>query len=80
MKLNKIFGLKPKPYAENDRLSDDIPENIKSLIQNPSEPRRIYIECHGENPADIEALENKIKYFPEHQGIPLGYFPHQVIG
>jgi len=78
VKLNKIFGLVPKAYGVEDDLSSEIPSNVKERIQKSSEPRRIYIECHGENPADVEALENRITYFPEHQGIPIGYFPHQV--
>ncbi len=79
VKLNKIFGFTPKPYLPGDDLSnEDIPQNIKNKIKDENEPPRVYIECHGENPADIEALDKKIKYFPEHQGIPMGFFPHQV--
>jgi len=78
VKLNKIFGLVPKPYLRGDEVPEEVPENIKAKVQNENEPRRVYIECHGENPADVEALAGKIQYFPNHQGIPLGYFPHQV--
>jgi len=77
VKLNKIFGLVPAALQPDDDLSEDIPENLRARIQNPTESRRVYIECHGENPADVEALKGKIRYFPEHQGIPMGYFPHQ---
>jgi sodium/potassium-transporting ATPase subunit beta len=78
VKLNKIFGLIPKTYEPEDELPDGIPKNIQALIKNPDEPRRVYIECHGENPADEEALIDNIHYFPAHQGVPLGFFPHQV--
>lgn len=78
VKLNKIFGFVPEPFTELDDL-EGIPETIQKLIKDPNEPDRVYIECHGENAADEEALDGKIKYFPTHQGIPMGYFPHQVI-
>jgi len=78
VKLNKIFGLVPEPYAPTDDLPEEIPEAVRTSIKSPADPRRVYIECHGENPADVEALEGKIRYYPAHQGIPLGYFPHQV--
>lgn len=78
VKLNKIFGLVPEPYKPEDADSlTDVPENLRKLIKDPSEPRRVYIECHGENAADEEALSD-IKYYPDHQGVPMGYFPHQV--
>jgi sodium/potassium-transporting ATPase subunit beta len=78
VKLNKIFGLVPTPYEANDpEIPKEMPQNIKDLINDASQPRRVYIECHGENPADEEAL-SKITYFPSHQGVPMGFFPHQV--
>jgi len=77
VKLNKIFGLVPTPFEATDELPEGIPPHLRELIANPSEPRRVYIECHGENAADEEALSS-ITYFPSHQGVPMGYFPHQV--
>jgi sodium/potassium-transporting ATPase subunit beta len=78
VKLNKIFGLVPEPYQPEDAEGlNDVPDKIKRLIKDINEPRRVYIECHGENAADEEALSD-IKYFPDHQGVPMGYFPHQV--
>ena len=77
VKLNKIFGLVPQPFEANDDLPAAIPEAVRNLIKNPGEPRRVYIECHGENAADEEALST-ITYFPSHQGVPMGFFPHQV--
>jgi hypothetical protein len=77
VKLNKIFGFIPEPLTEADTL-EGIPDNIQQMIKDPKQPDRVYIECHGENPADEEALHGKMKYFPAHQGIPMGYFPHQV--
>ena len=55
VKLNKIFGLVPQPFEANDDLPAAIPEAVRNLIKNPGEPRRVYIECHGENAADEEA-------------------------
>ena len=80
VKLNKIMGLVPEPYLPEDADSEvlkPVPDNIKALIRDPAEPRRVYIECHGENAADEEALSD-VQYFPKHQGVPMGFFPHQV--
>ena len=77
VKLNKIFGLVPQPFEHADTLPEGIPANLVAKIQDPNEPRRVYIECHGENAADEEALSS-ITYFPDHQGVPMGFFPHQV--
>jgi sodium/potassium-transporting ATPase subunit beta len=78
VKLNKIFGLVPEPYAADEKdLPAEIPQAIKDRILDVNEPRRVYIECHGENAADEEAISS-ITYYPAHQGVPMGYFPHQV--
>ena len=79
VKLNKIMGLIPEPYQpeDADTLPAEVPESLRKLIRDPAQPRRVYIECHGENAADVEALSS-ISYFPAHQGVPMGYFPHQV--
>lgn len=77
VKLNKIFGFIPEPLTKTDDL-EGVPENIKKMIEDESQPHRVYIDCQGENPADVEALQGKLRYFPEHQGIPMGHFPHQV--
>ncbi|CAL1541450.1 unnamed protein product [Lymnaea stagnalis] len=70
LKLNKIFGWIPSIWDEKD--VSDVPKVIKDVYLSD----RIWVQCHGENPADEDNLGDKdqIKYFPQ-QGFPLGYYP-----
>merc|ERR1711878_247730 len=80
LKLNKIYDLTPTPYtkAEVAKLTneDDMPQSLRDHINAQSDDSQVWVECHGENPADAEALEGKIKYYPETQGYPSYYFPY----
>jgi len=77
LKLNKIYGLKLKAYegadiSEDKGMSKELVEHIK---KQPDQ-NQVWVECKGENPADIEALKGKIEYFPKSQGFPTYYFPY----
>lgn len=79
LKVNRIFNWNPKPYEpeffeEDEDKEDPIPESIKDLIR--ANQKNMYVNCEGENPADIEALDGKITYFPEDRGINFKYFPY----
>lgn len=80
LKLNKIYDLTPTPYtkAEVAKLTDedDMPQSLRDHINAQSDDSQVWVECHGENPADVEALAGKIKYYPETQGYPSYYFPY----
>merc|ERR1739838_1047614 len=57
LKLNKIFGLKNINYknAEED-LPEKMPDTLKAQIKAAGYPDQTWVECHGEYPADVEAL------------------------
>lgn len=77
LKLNKIYGLELNPYEEAE-LSEDLgmsKELIEHIKAQPDK-KQVWVECRGENPADVEALKGKIKYFPSSQGFPTYYFPY----
>lgn len=80
LKLNKIYDLTPTPYtkAEVAKLTDedDMPQSLRDHINAQSDDNQVWVECHGENPADVEALSGKINYFPKTQGYPAYYFPY----
>lgn len=79
LKVNRIFNWKPEPYdpayLEADQDPDDpIPEDVKTLIT--ADVNNIYVNCEGENPADIEAVDDNIEYFPDNRAISFKYFPY----
>ena len=80
LKINRIFGWEPEEYTDDDLNEDEeesenpIPENVKTLIR--ANRRKLYLDCQGENPADREILDGKLKYYPEDQGISYKYFPY----
>jgi len=80
LKLNKIYDLVPTPYTKDlvaNLTDDDMPKTLRDHIKAQADDSQVWVECHGENPADKEALAGKIKYFPETQGYPNYYFPYK---
>lgn len=75
LKINRIFNWEPQPFevAELDDI-EGMSENVKQKIR--ANPNQIYVDCQGENPADVEALNGQIKYYPEDQGISFKFFPY----
>jgi sodium/potassium-transporting ATPase subunit beta len=73
LKLNRIFGWVPKVWSLSEASSvGAIPESIKKQYTSD----RIWIDCHGENPADNDNLGlDKVEYFPQ-QGFPLSFYPY----
>lgn len=79
LKLNKIYNVRNEPWTDPDTeegFPEDMPETLKTHIKGQADKQMIWVECHGENPADKEALAGKIKYYPNTQGFPLYYFPY----
>ena len=85
LKINRIYGWEPQEYSADDltkaqELDPDYPED-----QMPAEiaaklsagPKKVYIDCQGENNFDIEGLGGKMRYFPADQGISYDYFPYK---
>lgn len=75
MRLNRIFNWEPQPYTaetiKNAEMSDVMKKNI--INNNTDNAKRIWIDCHGENPADKDNL-GEIRYYPT-QGFPHYYYP-----
>lgn len=82
-KLNKIYGLVNDPYDGTVKkdlgqaFPDDFPEELKAhvLSKGTVNKNQVWINCRGENPADLEAMGN-VTYYPKSQGIPGYYFPY----
>lgn len=77
--FNKIFGLLPEPFTNPSELPPAA-DKLKPLVEASTGTPRVLINCEGKRDVDNEAfLETKgeIKYYPSHQGIDMGYFPHQ---
>ena len=76
VKINKIFGFVPPPLKPGDFNSTlDLPDQIKQNILESNGIDRIYIDCQGANGGDVDSLKGNLRYYPEHQGVPMGYFP-----
>lgn len=79
LKLNKIFGVENVIFNDVDDVDetvDKIPKALKDNIKNQGDKNQVWVECHGEYPADDEGL-GTIKYFPAAQGFPAKYFPYE---
>lgn len=78
LKLNRIFGLKPEPYTAEDTLPDGTPDHIKAIVEAQGSNNKPFVDCQGEYPADIEALQGNMKYFPNDQSISMKFFPMET--
>jgi len=78
LKLNKIFGNTNEHCKAADLETEPcnaMPDSLKEHIKKQSDQEQVWIECHGEYPADRENLEG-ITYFPKTQGFPASFFPY----
>ncbi|CAG5134097.1 unnamed protein product [Candidula unifasciata] len=73
LKLNKIYNWIPAVWdVEEAQTASAVPEYIKKKYTND----RIWVDCHGENPADDDNLGlDAITYYPQ-QGFPLAFYPY----
>ena len=88
IELNPIWGWTPEPYdceAEKEKGWDsgapclpEVEKHIKS--QGADAENNVYVNCRGRYPADQEALEGGIEYFPSSRGFPISYFPFKGRG
>jgi len=85
LKINRIYGWVPQEYSAEDLANaqvedqdypeDKMPKAIADKLT--ANPKKVYIDCQGENNFDIEGLGGKMKYFPADQGISHDYFPYK---
>lgn len=79
LKLNKIYGHTNEHCKAADLETEPcnaMPDSLKEHIKKQSDQEQVWIECHGEYPADRENLKD-IKYFPASQGFPGTFFPYK---
>ena len=79
LKLNKIYGHTNEHCKTADLETEPcnaMPDSLKEHIKKQSDQEQVWIECHGEYPADRENLKD-IKYFPASQGFPGTFFPYK---
>ncbi|CAG5127547.1 unnamed protein product [Candidula unifasciata] len=70
LKLNRIFGWEPQVWTPAEAQGvRAIPDAIKHHYTDD----RIWIDCHGENPADNDNL-GPLEYSPQ-QGFPKAFYP-----
>jgi len=75
IKLNKIYGLTPD-YHDTTALPNEVPAEAVARIKKTGNKNQVWIDCHGEQPADIEAM-GPIKYYPADAGFDSSYFPYK---
>lgn len=81
LKINRIFDWVPDTYDLRYLLDEgDIPTNVQDLIKASGGNTTLFIDCGGRNPADVEALEGAMEYFPKDQSIDFKYFPYTQAG
>ena len=83
IELNPILGWTPEPYdceTEKEKGWDskapcrpEVEHHIKNL--GAEAEKFVIINCRGRFPADQEALEGGLEYFPKSRGLPISYFP-----
>ena len=78
LKLNRIWGLKPEPIGSMDDVDESLQKDpfVKKLKADIF-PKKIFVNCEPEYPADKETVE--LNPFPADKGIPLKYFPFQMM-
>jgi len=82
LKLNRIFDLVPDFYDDMNDVPN-FPENktvfpaeLKEVVKKlpAAQKRQVWVDCHGENPADNENM-GPITYYPSSRGFHEKYFP-----
>jgi len=82
LKLNRIYGLENTPFEgeptdeEQKAKWNSMPESLKQHIEQQTDKKQVWVECHGQYPADVESL-GQPKYYPASQGFAKIYFPYK---
>lgn len=78
IKLNRIYGWIPEYYNDTNNLPEEMPKDLVDHIKtvNTSWLNTVWVSCKGDNPHDVESIDNGLKYYPEAQGFPGYYFPY----
>lgn len=76
LKLNKIFDLEHDYYNTTDKFPGYVPTSVKERMGKATDKNQVWVDCHGEHPADIEAMGN-YEYFPKSASFHGKYFPYR---
>lgn len=81
VKFNKIWDWTPKPISDaNEDDFNELPAAVQEHYiaqKEAGEPLdNVWINCEGRYPADQEALDAGMEYFPKSRAIPAKYFPY----
>jgi len=79
LKLNKIYNLVHDYYTDVEEFPEEVPTDVKDRIAKlkltGDDMNQVWVDCHGENPADRESMGD-IKYYPESAAFHGKYFPY----
>ena len=76
LKLNRLYGVRNEHYNGSIPFPEEMPTELVDHVRAQKEDKnQVWIDCHGENPADVESL-GKISYYPKTRGFPAYYFPY----
>lgn len=79
LKLNKIYNLVHDYYNNPDAMPDTVPSDVKDRIAaaklTGDDLNQVWVDCHGENPADKEAMGD-IEYYPKSGAFHGKYYPY----
>jgi len=81
IELNPVLGWTPEPYdceAEKNYYDSEACRHIKE--EGADAVNNVYINCMGRYPADREALEGGLMYYPANRAFPIAYFPFKGKG
>eukprot|EP00088_Acartia_fossae_P007017 TRINITY_DN13257_c0_g1_i6.p1 TRINITY_DN13257_c0_g1~~TRINITY_DN13257_c0_g1_i6.p1 ORF type:complete len:321 (-),score=109.15 TRINITY_DN13257_c0_g1_i6:622-1584(-) len=79
LKLNKIFNLEHEYYNDTAAFPEKVPQAVKDRISKQklagADLNQVWIDCHGENPADVEGMGD-IEYYPKTAAFHGKYYPY----
>lgn len=76
LKLNRLFGVENEAIDESKGFPEDMPDDLRVHIRAQKDRNKVWVNCIGENPADIDTM-GPIEYYPKERGFPAMYFPYK---
>lgn len=74
LKMNKLYGFEPEPYANRAEIDADLHEGERIRDPMAYSDGNVGISCDGQNAIDKQNI-NSIKFAPE-SGLSMDYFPY----
>lgn len=76
-RLNRILLWKPTPYKKGDDLPQNVPNEVKTLIEDSPTPR-IWVTCEGSTPKDRDHLVPGYFKFQGTKGFDISVYPFDM--